>query len=209
MMRARSANCWGVEWVRTNCSSTSRWSGTSARGLRPQIKLTHEDEVLVRMPICQYLRDCGYRVLEAASVDEATHILQKQDIHVDVILSDIQMPGKMNGFRFAQWARSVRPGVDIVLAGTRIPGSCNLRCATAVRAGSDAHEALRSQDSAGPHQEAACGSGEASRELMVLRCGRAPVRSRSPLGATSRESNAISPGSPARAKHAHSAYDHN
>jgi two-component SAPR family response regulator len=41
--------------------------------------------------------------------------LQKQDIHVDVILSDIQMPGKMNGFRFAQWARSVRPGVDIVL----------------------------------------------------------------------------------------------
>src|ERR1700730_17431624 len=74
MMRARSANCWGVEWVRTNCSSTSRWSGTSVRGLRPQIKLTHEDEVLVRMPIYQYLRDCGYRVLEAASVDEATLI---------------------------------------------------------------------------------------------------------------------------------------
>jgi CheY-like chemotaxis protein len=54
------------------------------------------------MPICQYRRDCGYRVLEAASVDDATLILQKQDIHVDVILSDIQMPGKMNGFRFAQ-----------------------------------------------------------------------------------------------------------
>jgi hypothetical protein len=89
-MRARSANCWGVEWVRTNCSSTSRWSGTSVRGVRPQIKLTHEDEVLVRKPIYQYLRDCGYRVLEAASVDEATLILQKQDIHVDVILSTLR-----------------------------------------------------------------------------------------------------------------------
>jgi hypothetical protein len=33
-------------------------------------------------------------------------------------LSDIEMPGTMNGFGFAQWARSVRPGVDIVLAGT-------------------------------------------------------------------------------------------
>jgi DNA-binding LytR/AlgR family response regulator len=45
-------------------------------------------------------------------------ILQKPDIHIDVVLSDIDMPGKMNGFGFAQWARSVRPGVGIVLAGT-------------------------------------------------------------------------------------------
>jgi two-component SAPR family response regulator len=44
--------------------------------------------------------------------------LQKQDIHIDVISSDIEMPGTMNDFGFAQWARSVRPGVDIVLAGT-------------------------------------------------------------------------------------------
>jgi CheY-like chemotaxis protein len=44
--------------------------------------------------------------------------MQKEDIHLDVILSDVEMPGKMNGFGFAQWARSVRPGVDIVLAGT-------------------------------------------------------------------------------------------
>ena len=74
--------------------------------------------MLVRTPICQYLRDCGYRVLEAASADEATTILQKPDIQIDVILSDVEMRGKMNGFGFAQWARSVRPGVDIVLAGT-------------------------------------------------------------------------------------------
>ena len=40
--------------------------------------LVLDDEVLVRMPICQYLRDCGYRVLEAADADEATAILQKQ-----------------------------------------------------------------------------------------------------------------------------------
>jgi DNA-binding response OmpR family regulator len=80
--------------------------------------LVLEDDVLVRMPICQYLRDCGYRVLDAASADEATKILQKPDIQIDVILSDVEMHGKMNGFGFAQWARSVRPGVDIVLAGT-------------------------------------------------------------------------------------------
>src|SRR5271157_186906 len=32
MMRARSANCWGVEWVRTSCSSASRWSGETVTG---------------------------------------------------------------------------------------------------------------------------------------------------------------------------------
>ena len=33
--------------------------------------LVVEDDVLVRMPIAQYLRDCGYRVIEAVSADEA------------------------------------------------------------------------------------------------------------------------------------------
>lgn len=51
-------------------------------------------------------------------MDEATIILQKPEIQIDVILSDVEMRGKMNGFSFAQWARSVQPGVDIVLAGT-------------------------------------------------------------------------------------------
>ena len=80
--------------------------------------LVLDDEVLVRMPICQYLRDCGYRVLEAADADEAATILQKQDIQVDVVLTDIEMPGAMNGFAFAKWARTVRPELHIVLAGT-------------------------------------------------------------------------------------------
>jgi DNA-binding NtrC family response regulator len=80
--------------------------------------LVLDDDVLVRLPIAQYLRDCGYRVLEAASADEAKIILEKPEVRVDVVLSDIDMPGPMNGFGFATWARSVRPGLQIVLAGT-------------------------------------------------------------------------------------------
>jgi CheY-like chemotaxis protein len=33
--------------------------------------LVVEDDVLIRMPIAQYLRDCSYRVVEAVSADEA------------------------------------------------------------------------------------------------------------------------------------------
>ena len=77
-----------------------------------------DGDALVRMPVVQFLRDCGYRVVEAASTDEAVVILQKTDIPVDVVLSEINIPGAMNGFGFAQWARSVRPELQILLAGT-------------------------------------------------------------------------------------------
>jgi CheY-like chemotaxis protein len=79
--------------------------------------LVLDDDVLVRMPVVQFLRDCGYRVVEAASTDEAIVILQKTNIPVDVVLSEIDIPGSMNGFGFAQWARSVRPEMKILLAG--------------------------------------------------------------------------------------------
>jgi two-component SAPR family response regulator len=37
---------------------------------------------------------------------------------VDVVLSEIDIPGAMNGVGFAQWARSIRPELKILLAGT-------------------------------------------------------------------------------------------
>jgi hypothetical protein len=45
-------------------------------------------------------------------------ILQKTDASVDVVLSEIDIPGFMNGFMFAVWARSVRPELKLLLAGT-------------------------------------------------------------------------------------------
>jgi response regulator RpfG family c-di-GMP phosphodiesterase len=80
--------------------------------------LVLDGDVLVRMPVVQYLRDCGYRVVEAANTDEAIIILQKTSVPVDVVLSEIHIPGSMNGFRFAVWARSVRPELKILLAAT-------------------------------------------------------------------------------------------
>src|ERR1700737_2505832 len=80
--------------------------------------LVLDGDVLVRMPVVQLLRECGYRVLEAASTDEAIAVLQKTAIPVDVVMSEIDIPGAMNGVGFAQWARSVRPELKILLAGT-------------------------------------------------------------------------------------------
>jgi response regulator RpfG family c-di-GMP phosphodiesterase len=80
--------------------------------------LVLDGDVLVRMPVVQFLRDCAYHVVEAANTDEAITILQNTNTSVDVVLSEIDIPGSMNGFGFAQWARSVRPELKILLAGT-------------------------------------------------------------------------------------------
>jgi DNA-binding NtrC family response regulator len=80
--------------------------------------LVVEDDVLVRMPIAQYLRECGYKVIEAVSADEAMTVLLHRDTLVDVVFSDIEMPGSIDGFGLASWIRKHRPGVDVILAGT-------------------------------------------------------------------------------------------
>jgi CheY-like chemotaxis protein len=80
--------------------------------------LVVEPEVLIRSSIAEYLRQCGYRVLEAANCDEALILLQKQDLQIDVLLSGVSMPGSMTGFDLAKRARELRPGLDVILAGT-------------------------------------------------------------------------------------------
>ena len=93
-------------------------SNHNSRRANIKTVLVLDGDVLVRMPVVQLLRECGYRVLEAASPDEAIAILQKPGIPVDVVLSEIDIPGSINGVGFAQWARSVRPELKILLAGT-------------------------------------------------------------------------------------------
>jgi DNA-binding response OmpR family regulator len=76
--------------------------------------LVVEDEVLIRMATAEYLRGCGYRVVEAGSGDEAVAVLET-DIRVDVVFTDVTMPGTLNGFGLAQWVRRERPGVRVIV----------------------------------------------------------------------------------------------
>jgi CheY-like chemotaxis protein len=45
-----------------------------------------DDEVIARMVISEYLRECGYRVIEAVSFEEASAVLQHAELRVDVVL---------------------------------------------------------------------------------------------------------------------------
>jgi CheY-like chemotaxis protein len=76
------------------------------------------DEVLIRMVIADYLRQCGYRVMEASNSDEAIIVLEQHDVRVDVVFTTIEMPGSRDGFALSHWVREHRPGTEVVLAGS-------------------------------------------------------------------------------------------
>ncbi len=80
--------------------------------------LVVEDEVLIGLAIADHLRDCGYRVLEAGTVDEAIAVMKDasaKDTPVDIVFSDVQMPGGKDGTVLAQWVRANFPRVRVIL----------------------------------------------------------------------------------------------
>jgi DNA-binding NtrC family response regulator len=81
----------------------------------PPTMLVVVDEILVRWVIAEHLRDCGYRVIETGSGDEALDVLRRTGLTVNVVFSDVRMPGTTDGFALAQWIQRERPGIKIVL----------------------------------------------------------------------------------------------
>jgi len=76
-----------------------------------------EADVLVRHPLAEYLRECGYKVIEASDGDDARAILGDSSVSVDIVLIDIEAGGE-SGFSLARSVRAQHPAVDVVLAGT-------------------------------------------------------------------------------------------
>ena len=84
----------------------------------PDTVLVVEGDVIARHGIAEYLRHCGYRVVEAVSAAEAIIALTMiPSLTVNAILSAVEMEGPMDGFGLYRWVRANRPGVEVLLAG--------------------------------------------------------------------------------------------
>ena len=80
--------------------------------------LVVESDLIVRQPLSEYLRECGYQVFEAVDTDEAAKILADDTIVVDVILCDMKSPGQLDGFGLSRWVRQNNLAAKIILAGS-------------------------------------------------------------------------------------------
>jgi CheY-like chemotaxis protein len=92
---------------------------------RPVV-LVVEDEPLVRALAVDALEDEGFEVIEASTGDSALAVLKARP-DVDVVLTDVDMPGTVDGFQLARIARTMFPHVMvIVVSGGVRPGFSGL-----------------------------------------------------------------------------------
>lgn len=73
-----------------------------------------EDEALIRMLLADVLRQEDFDVVEAASADEALSVLRSQP-GPDILVTDVRMPGLVDGLALAAYARRQRPDLKVII----------------------------------------------------------------------------------------------
>jgi CheY-like chemotaxis protein len=77
-----------------------------------------DGDILSRHAIGDYLRHCGYKVVEAVSTDEAMTALGDPSLSIDIILCDVAAVGSQSGFELVTWVRQNHPKLEVRIAGS-------------------------------------------------------------------------------------------
>ena len=86
---------------------------------RDQTVLVVEDEALIRMDIVDCLNEAGFDVVEAANADEAIRILETRT-DIRLVLTDVDMPGSMDGLKLAAFVRHRWPPIRIIVTSGHV-----------------------------------------------------------------------------------------
>jgi CheY-like chemotaxis protein len=87
--------------------------------------LVVEDELFVRFLISDALRDAGYEVFEAFNADEALDILDS-GVTVDLVFSDVRMPGSIDGLGLLAHVRTNSPDLPVLITSGHLPADLAL-----------------------------------------------------------------------------------
>lgn len=84
-----------------------------AHATQGQTVLVVDDEPTVRMLVTDVLEEIGYMVLEAADGAAGLKVLQS-DVRIDLLVTDVGLPGGMNGRQLADTGRTMRPNLQVL-----------------------------------------------------------------------------------------------
>jgi two-component system, response regulator PdtaR len=73
-----------------------------------------EDEALVRLSMREEIEAAGYKVYEAYNADEAIQLLEANP-DIELVFTDVDMPGSMDGVKLAHYVRNRWPPVKIIV----------------------------------------------------------------------------------------------
>lgn len=79
-----------------------------------------DDEALVRLYAVDVFEEAGYTVLEARDAEEALLVLAAQDSPVDLLFTDVNMPGSMDGVDLARAVHKLYPQMAILITSGKV-----------------------------------------------------------------------------------------
>jgi CheY-like chemotaxis protein len=79
------------------------------------VLLVVEDDVMIRALMSDYLRGEGFTVIEAADADEGLQVLRSAG-GLALMVTDVRMPGAVDGIELARQARQLRPGLRLIVS---------------------------------------------------------------------------------------------
>ena len=79
------------------------------------VVLVVEDSTIIRMGAVDLVLSAGYEALQACDADEAIRILESRD-DIDLVFTDVQMPGTMDGIKLSHYIRDRWPPVKLLVA---------------------------------------------------------------------------------------------
>jgi DNA-binding NtrC family response regulator len=74
-----------------------------------------EDEVLIRLALSEFLQDCGYVVYGVGSAEAALEVLKANAFSIDIVFTDIQLDGQMDGLALVKWIRANHPDIAVLI----------------------------------------------------------------------------------------------
>lgn len=100
----------------SNPAQSPRLSGTAGHPYRapPAVILVVEDTEELRSCVAEYFRIVGFDVVATQNAGDALAAIDS-GIHVDLVFTDINMPGAMDGVGLARWLSVNRPLLPIIL----------------------------------------------------------------------------------------------
>jgi len=84
------------------------------RGIPLSVVLVVEDEAVIRMILVDELEDAGFAVVGADGADAAVAVFAGRS-DIGAVVTDVRMPGSMDGLGLARWMREHAPAVPIII----------------------------------------------------------------------------------------------
>ena len=88
--------------------------------VQPKVVLVAEDDDFIREIVSDVLSESGHTVLQVASAAQALEILRESSYRVDLLFTDVRMPGTMNGMELAELATATWPDMKVLIASGHI-----------------------------------------------------------------------------------------